>query len=157
MKSEGDRSRHHFPNFVSFLVTGAEVPGMRYHVKNHPIYNWMYEEIPLSNVRSTNNLLARILIAKVEDEDRLIEIIRNTTVVQNDPNWRCRTWVAEALSRIDKDGRAVGTAELDWGRIEAVAREYVANKTAAGRYLNAADMALPKPTWDIIQGKEIVP
>ncbi|KAF4999146.1 hypothetical protein FDECE_11588 [Fusarium decemcellulare] len=136
---------------------GAEVPGMRYHVKNHPIHNWMYEEIPLSNVRSTNNLLARILIAKVEDEDRLIEIIRNTTVVQNDPNWRCRTWVAEALSRIDKDGRAVGTAELDWGKIEAVAREYVANKTAAGRYLNAADMALPKPTWDIIQGKEIVP
>ncbi|KAL9567436.1 hypothetical protein ACKAV7_008386 [Fusarium commune] len=90
---------------------GAEVSGMRYHVKNHPIRSWIYEEIPLSNVRSTNNLLARIVIAKIEDEDRLVEIIRNTPVVQNDPNWRCRTWVAQALSRIAQDGMATGTAE----------------------------------------------
>ncbi|KAH7196259.1 hypothetical protein BKA60DRAFT_601355 [Fusarium oxysporum] len=108
---------------------------MHYHVKNHPIRSWIYEEIPLSNVRSTNNLLARIIIAKIEDEDRLVEIIRNTPVVQNDPNWRCRTWK----------------------KIEAVAREYVASKTAAGRYLNAADMALPKPIYDMLQGKEVVP
>ncbi|GKU14079.1 hypothetical protein FLAG1_10208 [Fusarium langsethiae] len=136
---------------------GAEIPGMRYHVKNHPIHSWIYEEIPLSNVRSTNNLLARVVIAKIEDEGRLVELIRNTPVVQNDPNWRCRTWVAQALSRIAQDGMATGTAELDWKKIEAVAREYVASKTAAGRYLDAADMALPKPTYDMLQGKEVVP
>jgi hypothetical protein len=130
---------------------------MRYHVKNHPIRSWIFEEIPLSNVRSTNNLLARIVIAKIEDEDRLVELIRNTPVVQNDPNWRCRTWVAQALSRIAQDGMATGTAELDWKKIEAIAREYVASKTAAGRYLNAADMALPKPTYDMLQGKEVIP
>ncbi|KAH6960333.1 hypothetical protein HG530_008171 [Fusarium avenaceum] len=135
---------------------GTEVPGMRYHVKNHPIQSWVYEEISLSNVRSTNSLLARIVIAKIEDEKRLIEIIRNTSVVTNDPNWRCRTWVAEVLARIAQDGNAVGTAELDWRKIEAVARDYVANKTAAGRYLNSADIMQPKPTWDMLQGKEIV-
>ncbi|KAH7237852.1 hypothetical protein B0J15DRAFT_406079, partial [Fusarium solani] len=64
-----------------------EVPGTRYHIKNHPIHKWMYEEIPLFNVRSTNNLLARIVIANVEDGKRFVEIIRNTPVVQNDPNW----------------------------------------------------------------------
>jgi hypothetical protein len=131
---------------------------MRYHVKNHPMRGWIYEEIDLPNVRSTNNLLARIIIAKVEDEKRLVEIIRSTPVVQNDPNWRCRTWVADVLSRIAMGGgRAVGTSELEWAKIESVARAYVASKTATGRYLDPVVMTLPKPTWDMLQGKEVVP
>ena len=71
----------------------AEISGMRHRFKNHPVHNWVYEEIPLANVRSTNNLLARIVIAKIQDETRLVEIIRNTPVIHNDPDWRCRTWV----------------------------------------------------------------
>ncbi|KAF5565909.1 hypothetical protein FNAPI_1458 [Fusarium napiforme] len=147
-----------------------EVPGMRYHVKNLPVGGWVYEELSLPNIRSTTRLLARIVIAKVEDEGRLVEIIRNTPVVQNDPNWRCRRWVADVLSRIAQDGMgkwppqsiaqdggAVGTSELDWAKIKPVAREYVANKTAAGRCLHGEDMLLPKPTWDMLQGKEVVP
>ncbi|KAI1063916.1 hypothetical protein LB506_005742 [Fusarium annulatum] len=89
------------------------------------------------------------MIAKIEDEDRIVEIIRNTPVVQNDPNWQCRTWVADVLSRTAQDGGAVGTAELDWAKIEPVA--------PAGRYLHGEDMLLPKPTWDMLLGKEVVP
>ncbi|VTT59204.1 unnamed protein product [Fusarium fujikuroi] len=123
-----------------------------------PMRGWIYEEIDLPNVRNTNSLLARIIIAKVEDEKRLVEIIRSAPVIQNDPNWRCRTWVADVLSRIASDGgRAIGTSELDWAKIERVPRDYVANKTATGRYLDPAVMPLPKPTWDMLQGKEIVP
>lgn len=107
---------------------GAEIPGMRYRVKNHPIHNWVHEEIPLAHVRSTNNLLARIVIAKIQDETRLIGIIRNTPVIHNDHNWSCRTWAARTLSRIAQDGWASGTAELDWEKIETVAREHVATK-----------------------------
>jgi hypothetical protein len=99
------------------------VPGTRYHVKNHPISGWVYEEVPLTNVRSTVNLLVRVLIAKIKDEDRLVEILRGTPVMQDDPDWRCRTWLADALQRIQQDGKAMGTAKLDWARIETVARE----------------------------------
>lgn len=63
-----------------------QVPGMRYHVKSHPIQVWKYEEVPLQNVQSTNNLLARILIAKIENEERLVNIFRSIPVIQNDPN-----------------------------------------------------------------------
>lgn len=41
---------------------------MCYHVKNTAVGGWRYEAVALANVRSTVNLLARILIAKVEDE-----------------------------------------------------------------------------------------
>ena len=118
---------------------------------------WAYEEIPLRNVRTTNNLLARILIAKIEDEDRLINLLRGLPVVQDDPSWRCRTWVASALAAIAKDGKCVGTAELDWQKIEVLARQYVGDKTASGRYQSGVDLSKPKPTWDMIEDKESVP
>ena len=133
------------------------MPGTRYHVKNHPITGWVYEEVPLNNVQSTVNLLARILIAKIENEDRLVEILRSIPVVQNDPSWRCRTWLANALKAIKADGKAVGTSELDWAKIEPLAREYVGKKVASGRYTIQQDAQQPKPTWNMLDGKEIVP
>lgn len=77
--------------------------------------------------------------------------------MQGDLNWRCRTWVASALAEIAKDGKCVGTAALNWPEIEALARQYVGDKTAAGRYQSAADLAKSKPTWDMLENKEIVP
>ncbi|KAI5455762.1 hypothetical protein BGZ63DRAFT_368375 [Mariannaea sp. PMI_226] len=133
----------------------AKVPGMRYHVKNRP-NGWIYEEVALENVRSTNTLLARVLIAKIEDNERLVQILRSVPVVQNDPNWRCRSWVADALASIESDGAVVGKAVLDWETIEYIAREYVASKIALGRY-NSGDMRRPKPTWDMLEEKETTP
>jgi hypothetical protein len=116
----------------------------------------VYEEVPVDDVRGTVRLLARIVVGKIEDESRLVEIFRSIPVVQGDPNWRCRTWVAQALDAIAKDGKAVGTSVLDWARIERTARDYVRQKTAAGRYGRNADMSMPKPTWDMIEGRETV-
>ncbi|KAF2107556.1 hypothetical protein BDV96DRAFT_506016 [Lophiotrema nucula] len=138
------------------IESREEVPGARLHVKNSPL-GWTFEEIPLQNVRNTTSLLARILIAKIEDEQRLINILRSLPVIQSDPNWRCRTWVAGALAEIAKDGKCVGTAELNWDKIEAFARSYVANKTASGRYQSGTDMSKPKPTWDMLENKESTP
>ncbi|EXJ89871.1 hypothetical protein A1O3_02938 [Capronia epimyces CBS 606.96] len=160
-----EERRYHWGFLVGPKVErkSGQVPGTQYHVKNRPLQGWAYEAIPHLNIQTTDNLLARVLIAKVEDEQRLVSIFETTPVVQDDPDWRCRTWVADALSRIEQDGhgrsrgRAVGTAELNWSSIEPVARAYVANKTTAGRYLRAVDLSLPKPTWDMLQRREIVP
>lgn len=111
----------------------------------------------MPDVRSTVNLLARILVAKIEDEQRLITLLRQLPVVQGDPNWRCRTWLANALVEIARDGKCVGTAELDWPTIERTARQYVADKTARGRYGSGMDISAPKPTWNMVENKEIVP
>ena len=97
------------------------------------------------------------MIAKIIDEERLVDIIRNTRIVQNDPDWRCRSWVAACLATIEQDGQCVGTAQLDWSKIEPKARNYVAEKTAAGKYGSGADMQLPKPTFDMLEDREIIP
>ena len=108
-------------------------------------------------MKSTSNLLARLLVAKIEDEKRLLKILRKTAVVQDDPNFRCRTWMSDALLRIaEAEPKVVGTSELNWSKIERKARRYVEKKTASGRYLEAERMLEPKPTWDMMEQKEIV-
>ncbi|KAL2022381.1 hypothetical protein VTK56DRAFT_5448 [Thermocarpiscus australiensis] len=152
-----EERRYHWGFLVGPKIEDKpQVPGKRYHVKNSPTGVWVYEELDLPDVRLTTNLLARILIAKLTDEERLVQILRTTPVVQNDPSFRCRTWVADALARIKADGKAVGTSQLDWDKIEPLARDYVAKKIEAGRYGSGANMALPRPTWDMIEGKELV-
>ncbi|KAG8407455.1 hypothetical protein J3459_018486 [Metarhizium acridum] len=136
----------------------ARVPGLRCNVKNHPIQGWTYEEVKLENVKSTTTLLARLVIAKVEDEKGLLKILRNTAVVQDNPDFRCRTWMEDALLRISKaEPKVVGTSKLDWSKIEPKARRYVGEKNAAGRYLDGERMLEPKPTWNMLEEKEIVP
>ncbi|KAL4793603.1 hypothetical protein BDV19DRAFT_391029 [Aspergillus venezuelensis] len=122
-----------------------EVPGKRYHVKNTPVKGWEYQEVDLADVRTTTTLLARVLVAMIENQERLVSIIRSIPIIQNDPNWRCRTWLANALEAIAKDSKAVGTSELDLRKIEPTARRYVADKTSAGRYESAANLAGPRP------------
>lgn len=131
---------------------------MRYHVKNlpsaeYPSGAWVYEERDLPDVTNTINLLGRILIGKIEDERKLLKIFESNRIVQGDPDWRCRSWVAEVLSRTAKDGKAVGTSQLDWATIESTAREYIASKTAAGRYESSSGG--PKPTYDLIERREV--
>ncbi|KAF2241399.1 hypothetical protein BU26DRAFT_511493 [Trematosphaeria pertusa] len=67
------------------------VPGIRFHVKNTPGGAWVYEEVPLPNVKNT-------------------------------------------------DGRG-------W--------YYVGKKAAEGRYQNAAELAKPRPTFDLLNNEEI--
>ncbi|KAI2472745.1 hypothetical protein F4781DRAFT_320045 [Annulohypoxylon bovei var. microspora] len=134
---------------------GVEVPGMRFHVKNPPGGGWRYVEDELSDVQSSVRLLVRVVIAKVTDERQLIEVFRNTPIFQNDPNFNCRTWAIDALSRISSR-KVVGTSQLNWDIVEERARSYVAEKTAAGRFGHGQDMMKPKPTWDMLEDKEII-
>jgi hypothetical protein len=76
----------------------------------------------VANIQVTVQLLARILIGKVEDLDRLDTILESVPVVQGDPNWRCKSWIVSAVEAIAKDGKAVGTSILDWAKIEELGR-----------------------------------
>ncbi|KAI0874858.1 hypothetical protein GGS24DRAFT_500333 [Hypoxylon argillaceum] len=133
----------------------AVVAGIRCHVKN-TLNTWKFEEASVSNIQCTTSLLGRILVAKITDQQRLLTLLRQVPVVQGDSNWRCRTWVANALDAIARDGTCVSTAELDWQKIEALARQYVGRKTASGRYNSTADWVKPRPTWDMLDNKEVI-
>ncbi|KAI1214249.1 uncharacterized protein F4807DRAFT_407190 [Annulohypoxylon truncatum] len=130
---------------------------MEFHIKNSPVGGWRYVEDALPDVQTSVRLLVRVLIAKITNESQLIEVFRNTPIFYKDPTFNCRTWVIDALSRISNNRKVVGTSQLDWKMIEERARSYIAVKTVVGRFGAGQDMTKPKPTWDLLKDKEIVP
>ncbi|KAG6356255.1 hypothetical protein INS49_015642 [Diaporthe citri] len=144
------------------------VTGDRYHVKNYPVApRWRYEPHPLQDVRVTAQLLARVTIAKVVDEERLISILESVPVDPPDwdgrasgrePKWTCRVWVIAALKAVRADGGAVGTNVLDDiegpnGIIEKT-KAFVARQVQRNRYGEGTDAMAPKPLLDLLTGKE---
>ena len=97
------------------------------------------------------------MIGKVKNLAGLITILQSIPVIQNDPGWRCRTCCANALAAIAADGKAVGTSVLDWQQIEQAARWYAGQKTAQGRFTTSALLMRPKPTWDLLENKAMIP
>ncbi|GAO20120.1 hypothetical protein UVI_02061590 [Ustilaginoidea virens] len=155
--TENEERKYHW----GFLIGPKEemseaVRGRRCHVKNRPLQGWVYDDVKIENVRNSTQLLVRIVIAKVEDEKRLRSLLREVPIVQDSPDWRCRTWVANALRILKADSKALGTSMLDWRKIEMTAREYVAKKVAQGRFATSEDLMQPKPTWDLINNEEVV-
>ncbi|KYK59914.1 hypothetical protein DCS_01048 [Drechmeria coniospora] len=132
------------------------VAGTRYHAKNPLPGGWRYEQVPLLNARHTPNLLVRVLISKIADEDRVIDILRHASLVPNDPNFRCRRWIADALDRLQHDAETMGTAFLDRHAVETVRRDYLRSKSADGRFAepDSLDNRRPKPAWDVLKNME---
>jgi hypothetical protein len=116
---------------------------------------WRYDESDCPIARS-NQLLVRITVAKVEDKPLLVNILRGIPIRQGDEGWKCIGWVQEALNAILKDGKAVGTSVLDWGRVRDGAMDYCRDKVNGHRFdvYGGFDMSVV-PTYDLMQGKEI--
>lgn len=93
---------------------------MRYHVKERLKESggseWLFEErsTPLA---PTNMLLVRVIIGKVKNNERLVNVLRTTPIRQGDSSWNCVVWVKEALEGLKADGKALGTCVIEWNRV----------------------------------------
>jgi len=93
--------------------------GMRYHAKQAitgpGTVEWVFGKKKTS-LLATSALLVRVLIAKVENRDRLESILRNVPTRQDIAGWNCIGWVKEALQSLEADRKALGTGVTEWTR-----------------------------------------
>lgn len=133
--------------------------GVLFHAKetmNQNGSSWFFEEREIS-LAPSNMLLVRIVIGKVEDRERFLTIIRNTPIMQSQPNWNCVSWIMDVLHRLASDGNAVGTGVLQWQKVRDGAMGYCQKKKDGHRFDGRGSYDLTKaPTYDLIEGKEIV-
>lgn len=153
-------------------------PGRRHRIQRlrpgHPQHDagkvWGYFETDLPSVSSVAHMYARIRVAKIEDDEVLLALIREMRPPGADPGdaasmafaegYTSRDWVAAVLARMEATPpaeRPVGRAVLNWEEIERTARRYVAGKIATDRYKKVEALYLPKPTWDMLLDKETSP
>ena len=137
--------------------------GKRYHVRQHQYSEngelrtrWEYEELEIS-ISPTRMILVRVTVAKVIKWERMEQILRAVPIVQNDPNWTCRTWVRDALANLVADEGVLGTSVSDWTTVEITCKRYVREKKDQHRFDGQVQWDMEKvPTWDLIENKETV-
>ncbi|RYP24162.1 hypothetical protein DL765_000657 [Monosporascus sp. GIB2] len=102
--------------------------------------------------------LVRVLIGKVEDVGRLQSNFRSTQVRPGVPGWNCVAWLKEALKSVVRDGGGPGTAIKEWDSILDTAIWYVATKRAEHRFDGSVKYDTSRAaTWDMLEGKELIP
>lgn len=107
---------------------------------------------------ATSMLLVRVMIAKVEKKDRFISIVRNTPIRQGVAGWNCVGWVQEALQGLKADGKVLGTGVTEWTKVKNTAMEYCERKKEEHRFDGQGNYDMTKvPTYDLVEGKEIIP
>ncbi len=122
-----------------------------------PQWNWQLEVLDFS-MRRTSMLLVRVVIGKVTNGSRLRAIFESTPLRPDEDGWNCVAWVKEAFEAAIHDGNALGTAAASWESARDTAMRYVGEKTAAHRFDTSGSYdADNAPTWDILEGIELVP
>ncbi|KAL8757316.1 MAG: hypothetical protein Q9199_002300 [Rusavskia elegans] len=84
--------------------SNVEETGTLFHAKD-TAGPWEFEERDINVVKS-GMMLARIVVAKVTDDERLKAALRGVDVLQGDTTWNCVTWVEHALRAVADDGKA---------------------------------------------------
>jgi hypothetical protein len=133
---------------------------MRYHAKERLKQDggseWYFEErdVPLA---PTSMLLVRIMIGKIENKERLLNVLRNTPIRKGQLGWNCVGWVKEALEGLKADGRALGTSMIDWDRVRNESMGYCQKKKDEHRFDGKGNFDMHKAaTYDLIEGKETI-
>ena len=151
------------------LITGPahEVSGsrgMRYHAKQavseiDPLRSTWNRQVHDISMMPAAMILIRIMVAEISDAGRTGAVLEAVPVVQDDPRWTCRIWVKDALEALERDRGCLGARRLEWGDVEARAREYVEWKRETGRFRVPApgeELRIVVPTYDLIEETETV-
>jgi hypothetical protein len=151
--------RYHWSIIIGPKVEADNI-GFRYHAKEKPSpgggSTWEFEETEC-NLKATQMLLIRVLIGKVANGPRTVEILRNTPIRQGEPGWNCVGWVKEALETLKADGKALGTSSLEWSTVRDEAMGYCQRKKDQHRFDGKGNFDMSKaPTYDLLKHREIV-
>lgn len=148
------------------MVVGPKIEvqdgrGMRYHAKESINASghaeWYFDERDVS-LLATSMLLGRVMVGKVESMDRLVSILRQVPIRQGQAEWNCVSWVKEALDTLSADGKALGTRVTEWQPVRDGVMWYIQKKRADHRYDGKGDFDMRlAPTYDLMEGKELIP
>ncbi|KAJ5121415.1 uncharacterized protein N7515_009376 [Penicillium bovifimosum] len=156
----GKEDTYHWAVMIGPKMETEDSNGVRYNAKEilDPGGNptWEYEELDC-NMGATHMLLIRIMVGKVANGRRTIEVLRNTPMRQGEPGWNCVGWVKEALERLKADGKALGTSNLEWSTVRNKAMEYCQHKKDQHRFDGQGDFDIRKPpTFDLLEDREVI-
>jgi len=135
---------------------------MRFHAKENMTSMgmvWQYEAISIP-LKPTKMLLVQIIIGKIRNIDRLINIFQNTPIRAGQPgheSWNCVEWLKEALELVRCDGEALKPPMIDWKLVRNTAMWYVDKKQEEHRFDGQGTYDQSETaTWDLLTRQELI-
>lgn len=121
---------------------------------------WVYEERDIG-MNPTAMILVRIVIGKVMNMERVMAVLRDVPIRDNQSGWNCVWWVNEALEMLRQEGKALSRASVtDWAQVRGTALGYVKRKEREHRFDGGAPPGLfdmdRVATYDLLQMAEII-
>lgn len=152
--------RYHWALLVGPKTETQDAKGTRYHAKERLNPNgkseWIFEEMEV-RIQATQMVLVRITVAKIENRDRVVNILRNVPIRQGEPGWNCVGWVKEALELLKADEKALGTNVIEWVKVRNATMLYCQRKKDEHRFDGKGDFDTAKvATYDLMEDKEII-
>lgn len=119
---------------------------------------FVFEERPVS-MMPADMILVRLMLAKVENMDRLTQLLRQIPIRRaEEENWNFVSWVKEALLRIEQSKGVVGKSVVDRKAVRDAALTYCQQKRYQHRFDGTGKHDHSQvPTFDMMQMKETVP
>ncbi|RAK96309.1 uncharacterized protein BO80DRAFT_229635 [Aspergillus ibericus CBS 121593] len=156
----GKEDTYHWSFIVGPKIETEGKRGVRYHAKEKPKAGggstWLFEEFECQ-LTATSMLLVRVMVGKVEDGNRLVQILRTTPIRQDQVGWNCVVWIREALERLKADNTALGTSVIDWETVRNASMAYCQRKKDQHRFDGQGNFDMAKaPTYDLIERKETI-
>ena len=100
-------------------------------------------------------ILVRIMLAKVEDTNKLAQLLRQVPIGQREGGWNWVAWVKEALLRSEQPEAVVGASMLGWEAVREAALSYCRRKRDERRFDGTRKHDPTQvPTFDMILMKE---
>lgn len=153
---------YHWALIIGPKKEGKDSQGTRFHAKESMVsssgkHDWKYEEASIRLI-ATQMLLVRVMIAKIEDNDRMLQILRGIPIRGGDEGWNCVGWIREALLELQNDGKVLGTSVMEWITVRNAAMGYCQKKKDEHRFDGVVEWKTYKAaTFDLLDGKETIP
>ncbi|PIB02342.1 hypothetical protein CB0940_00854 [Cercospora beticola] len=107
-------------------------------------------------------IVVRLLLGKVLDKERLMDVLRGTRVKKHSDagGWNSVSWTKDVLDRLTREDGILGASVIEWETVRHSALWYIEEKTAQHRFDGKAIGTFDKtkvPTWDLVNDIELEP
>ncbi|WPG98971.1 Hypothetical protein R9X50_00177300 [Acrodontium crateriforme] len=159
-KMAGKEDQYHWALFVGPKSERQEDIGHKFHAKqfsDSTINEWRFEE-RATTMLPVEMILVRIIIGKVENYDKMKELLRMIPVRPETPGWNCVAWVREALEGLNDSSQILGTKQTEWSIVRDAAMQYCRSKVENHRFDGKGSGFDPGtvPTYDLTQKTETI-
>ncbi|KAF2211560.1 hypothetical protein CERZMDRAFT_112626 [Cercospora zeae-maydis SCOH1-5] len=168
----GKEDKYHWAFLIGPKHETTSSQGTKCHAKDNAIIEEIKGKIHIRTeyqfeerkvwLTAVDMIVVRILLGKVHDKEKLLDVLRGTRVKKHGDagGWNDVSWTKDVLDRLANEDDVLGASVTDWETVRHSALWYIEEKRAQHRFDGKAIGTFDKtkvPTWNLVHDIELEP